>query len=151
MANNPAPQYDVDSGLGQLDVNDNGNTVTIEGAGQGVAVIQAQCVTDCAAVTSRVLKIESGTTGDISGITVEDGDPSGGNGGGILDCGDMTLTDSTVSHNIATDSGGGIELSEGGTATLTDDTVSDNSQTTEGDFGGGGVADVGACAVGGWF
>ena len=131
------PAYSVESTNGQLDVNDNGNTVTIDGAGQGSTVIEAQCTGVACTVSTRVLKIESGTTADISGVTVEDGDPSGGNGAGILECGIMTLTDSTVTDNTASDSGGGVEVSNGGSATLDDDTVSDNSA---GDEGGGGVA-----------
>ena len=133
----PASTYSVESTNGQLDVNDNGNTVTIDGADQSTTVIQAQCTGVGCDVTTRVLKIESGTTADISDVTVEDGDPSGGNGAGILECGVMTLTDSTVTGNTASDSGGGVEVSNGGSATLDDDTVSDNSA---GDEGGGGVA-----------
>ncbi len=149
VANNPAAQYAVDSGLGQLDVYDDGNTVTIDGAaGQAVDVIQAQCITSCEGISSRVLKVESGTTADISGVTIEDGDPSGGVGGGILDCGTMTWTDSTVTDNTAIESGGGIELSSGGSATLVGSTVSNNTQTdSEEGSGGGGIYLVGESDV----
>jgi hypothetical protein len=136
-----ASAYSVESTNGQLDINDHGNTVTIDGAGQSTAVIQAQCTGSCTGgVTSRVIKVESGTTADISGVTVEDGDPAGGNGGGILECGTMTLTDSTVTDNTALYSGGGIELSSSAVATLTGDTISDNTQTdSDGGSGGGGI------------
>ena len=98
-------------------MNDNGHSVTIVGAGQAVATIQG-------GATFRVLKVESGTNAIISGLTFTGG--NGNNGGGILDCGDLTLTDSTVTGNTAASSGGGIELSSEGSATLNNDTISDN-------------------------
>ena len=82
VANDPAAAYSVESANGQLDINDNGNTVTIDGAGQSTAVIQAQCNTTDCTVDSRVIKVESGTTADISGITVEDGIPPGATAAG---------------------------------------------------------------------
>ncbi len=136
--------YAVDSDPGQLDVSSNGNTIDITGADQSTIIIQAQCIPpeeETCEVSSRVLKVENGTTAQISGVTMEDGNPSGGNGGGILNCGNLLLTDSTVTHNTANDSGGGIEQSSGGTSTLTGVTVNDNT-VVDGE-GGGGVDLVG--------
>ena len=144
--------YNVDSANGQLDVNDNTHTVTIDGGGQSTTILKATCSSPSCSITTRVLKVETGTTADISGVTVQDGNPSGGNGGGILDCGTMTLTDSTVSGNNATTSGGGIELSSGGSATLNSDTISDNTTTTTSPLdqvdGGGGIFVAGSISTG---
>ena len=149
----PAGQfYNVDSANGQLDVNDNTHTVTVNGGGQSDTILQASCSSPSCSITTRVLKVETGTTADISAVTVQDGNPSGGNGGGILDCGTMTLTDSTVSDNNATTSGGGIELSSGGSATLNNDTISHNTTTTTSTLdqvdGGGGIFIAGSISTG---
>ncbi len=69
VANNAAAQYAVDNTFGQLDVNDNGNTVTIVGAGQSTTIIAAAGES----ATTRVLKVESGTIADVSGVTIEGG------------------------------------------------------------------------------
>ena len=79
---NPDHIYQVLSANGQLDVNDDTHTVTINGAGASASILQAQCTGGGCTVTTRVLKVETGTTGNISDITVEDGNPSGGVGGG---------------------------------------------------------------------
>ena len=144
--------YNVDSANGQLDVNDNTHTVTINGGGQSTTILQATCSTPSCSITTRPLKVETGTTADISGVTVQDGNPSGGNGGGILDCGTMTLTDSTVTGNNAATSGGGIELSSGGSATLNNDTISDNTTTSTSPLsqvdGGAGIFVAGSISTG---
>jgi hypothetical protein len=58
---------------------------------------------------------------------------SAGAGGGIVNSGTLTLTDSTVSGNTAANYGGGIF--NGGTLTLTHSTVSDNIAN----YDGGGI------------
>ena len=132
----------------QLDVNDDTHTVTINGAGPTASILQAQCTGTCTGFTTRVLKVETGTTADISGVTVEDGDPSGGVGGGILNCGTLVLNDSFVSNNTAADSGGGIEASNGASTTLTSDTINNNTQSLSGEQGGGGIYIVGDATAG---
>jgi hypothetical protein len=143
-----AGTYAVDATIGQLLVNSDGdgNTISIIGADQSTVIIQAnQCaeleVGDCS--DTRVLKVETGTTAAISGVTIEGGDRD--NGGGILNCGTLLLTDSTVTGNTATTSGGGIEQSSGGGSTLTGDTVSNN--IVQDGNGGGGIDDIGDAAV----
>jgi hypothetical protein len=99
----PTSACSVESTTGQLDVNDNGNTATIAGAGQGSTLIQARCTGIGCAVSRRVLKIESGTTADISDVKVRTGIPPKATAGGILERGVMTLTDSTVTDTTVTD------------------------------------------------
>jgi hypothetical protein len=123
---NALPAYYIESQNGQLEFG-GGATVTLEGAGQADTTIQATCTEDDTSCPGdlRVMKVDTGTTADVSGVTIEDG--SKDNGGGILDCGTLNLSSSTVTNNTASVSGGGLELSSGGSATLDDDTVSDNS------------------------
>ncbi len=142
------PVLSVNGANDQLDVNDNTHTVTIDGAGATASILQAGCSGTCTTTTTRVLKVETGTTAVITGVTIEDGNPGGGNGGGILNCGTLTLTDSFVSNNTATISGGGIESSTGGSTTLTSDTINNNSQTLATQPGGGGIYVVGEASQG---
>ena len=121
--------YPILSTAGQLDVIDSG-TVTITGTtGQSSTILQMQG----APVTNRVLHVASGTTADITGVTVEDGVSTGSpGGGGILNAGTLNLSNSTVTLNSAT-SGGGVYL-DGTSATLTGDTITANTACC----GGGG-------------
>jgi hypothetical protein len=105
---------------------------------------------------SLVFAVNSGASGDLSGLTITKGYSF--YGGGLLNSGTLALSNCTVSGNSAF-AGGGL-LNFYGTATLTDCTVSGNSATTGGglfnalgslsmsnstisnnsaDFGGGGV------------
>ena len=82
---------------------------------------------------SQVFKIDSGATVTISGLTIENGKNIGdGFGGGIVNHGMLSLTDSTISGNSSSILGGGIYNE--GTLTLTNCTVSGNSS-----FDGGGI------------
>ena len=134
VANNPSSShiYQVINSNGSLLLNDAGHTITINGAGQTLAILQVQN----GPITNRVLTVDAGTTAVISGITAEDGAVTGavpaGAGGGILNDGNLTLSDSTVTADTA-DEGGGIYL-EGGSATLTNVAADDN---TAGSTGGG--------------
>jgi hypothetical protein len=73
-----------------------------------------------------VLKVESGVTTAISGLTISGGHTEA-SGGRIDNLGTMTLTDCTISGN-AVSGGGGGGVSPGGAATvaITDCSVSDN-------------------------
>ena len=68
-----------------------------------------------------------GSTVNISGVTIENGNASSSEGGGLENGGTLTLTNSTVSGNSATYDGGGIY--NYGTLILTNSTVSGNSAT----------------------
>ena len=105
-----------------------GKSLTLNGSGSGDTIIQA--ATSSGAATSRVLNITGGTVA-ISGVTVQNGNPPAGSGGGIRNSGTLTLTNSTVSGNSSTSSSsGGIYNSPSGTLTLTDSTISGNTAST---------------------
>jgi len=102
--------------LGQLSITDD---VTVTGLGADVLTIDAQG-------GSRVLSIINADA-DISGLTLTGGNAS--YGGGIASyAGDLTLTAVTISGNTATSDGGGVRhrgfLS--GNLSITDSTISDN-------------------------
>ena len=138
---------------GDLDITDD---LTINGAGQITTIIDGNA-------TDRVFHVLSSGTVEINGVIIQNGNVSGGFpvglGGGIFnDGGTLTLTDSTISDNTATNAGGifnyggtltlnsstvsdnmasngaGFSLSRGSTVTLTNSTVSGNTAET---FGGG--------------
>ena len=99
--------------------------------------------------TSRVFSVNSGANLTINGVTITKGNGAGGigngSGGGIFNDagGTLTLTNSTVSGNTASASGGGI-AAFGGTMTLTNSTVSGNTAT---DSAGGGIYAYGATST----
>ena len=132
VTNNPSAShiYSLSNANGSL-VLSSGHIITINGAGATVAILQMQG----APITNGVLQVDTGTTADISGVTVEDGDATTGpGGGGILNDGILNLSSSTVTSNSAANSGGGVYL-ESGAATLTGDTIGPNNSAGS----GGGV------------
>ena len=83
--------------------------------------------------THRAFWVSETVTAELRGVTVTNGSVGVYNlGGGILNEGTLTLTDSTVSLNIA-GGGGGISNSVDGTLTVTNSTVSLNTAR----YGGG--------------
>ncbi len=90
---------------------------------------------------STVLEITVGASVDIVGLTIENGAATGSAGGGIVNLGTLTLTNSTITGNTAAQGqGGGIANS--GTLTLVNSTVSDNTAPN-----GGGIANTGTMTV----
>jgi hypothetical protein len=90
---------------------------------------------------SRVIRVASGATVSMSGMTL-----TGGNrdtGGGIYNQGTLTLTNMTITGNTATQVGGGISAASGSSLTLVNSTVSDNTSTLE----GGGIFTAGSLTV----
>jgi predicted outer membrane repeat protein len=93
--------------------------------------------------SGSVVTVEEGVSAAIAGLTITggSGSPEPINifiaGGGIANYGSLTLTDSTVSGNTASDFGGGIfndgEIGNGGALTINDSAISCN----EAAFGGG--------------
>lgn len=126
-----------DVGLtGDLDIT---SDLTIQGAGAGTTIVDANGI-------DRVFHVRAGADVGISGLTitggVAQGDPSsllGWSGGGIVNNGELVLTDCVVTGNAATEpadksgDGGGISNGEG-KLTLLRTTLSNN--TCE-DTGGG--------------
>lgn len=63
-------------------------------------------------------------------------------GGGIFNAGALTLINSTISGNVATNEGGGIFSSDTGTLTVTNSTIVDNAASDGGGIRSGGAAEV---------
>ena len=88
---------------------------------------------------ATVLVVHSSSKVTISGITIADG-TSAGSAGGIVNNGNLVVTDSTVAHNSALADGGGIWNS--GTLVVHDSTFLDNNG-----WDGGGIANYGGLTV----
>jgi CSLREA domain-containing protein len=121
--------------------------LTINGPGANTLRIQR----DSAGGTPnfRPFTINSGTTVTISGLTIANGSFVGtiGGGGGVLNSGTLTLTNSTVSGNRADVPGynpdcGGGGIFNSGTLTLTNSMVSGNTADLH-TGGGGGIFNSG--------
>jgi CSLREA domain-containing protein len=118
--------------------------VTIRHSGGGSTIVDAKGL-------DRVFEVNSGGGITISGITIQGGHavgPAGpvstGTGGGILvSAGVLSVSNSTVAHNIADSYGGGIETRQGATANLVNTTVSGNQAL----YDGGGVDTSGGTAT----
>src|SRR5215468_12321324 len=94
------------------------HSVTINGPGAGNLAVNGNA-------NSRVFEnFASDVT--ISGFTITNGSAFGGaNGGGILNHGELTLSESSVSNSHTSHaSGGGIFVDGGGTLTVTNGTIS---------------------------
>jgi hypothetical protein len=107
--------------------------LTITGPGAGVITVSGNH-------SSRVFNIAATFTVEISGLTIADGRVTGtaANGGGIFNAGKLTLTDSTVSSNYASDiasHANGSGIFNAGTLMVTNSTVSGNVGSPC--FGGG--------------
>jgi uncharacterized repeat protein (TIGR01451 family) len=112
---------DEDAGLtGDLDIRDD---VTIRGAGARGTVI----VGGAGSVSDRVFDVLSADVSlDLSGVTLRDGFARDSQGGGIRSVGSLTLTDTTLSGNAATDRGGGIYQRSSGLLSAARITISGN-------------------------
>ena len=107
-----------------------GVTLAITGSGASATAVSG-------AGTNQVFDIAAGTTVTISDLTIEHGNAPE-YGGGILNYGTMTVTDSTLSGNTA-DFGGGILNWYGATTTVTDSTFAGNSAINASQGNGGGI------------
>jgi len=118
---------------GQLSLTDTTGTTTIDGSGASVTVYGTN--------STRVLTVGAGVSAEISGLTITGGhavyngsDYDTGNGGGIYNFGDLTVSGSIFTNNNAYHEGGGIYNAEGAHLTVTGDT---NFSRNSADFGGG--------------
>ncbi|MGB4990292.1 MAG: choice-of-anchor Q domain-containing protein, partial [Pyrinomonadaceae bacterium] len=107
--------------------------LTIQGPGANFLAVSGNAA-------SRVFVINLGQTAGISGLTItggnatDSGDDLRRSGGGIFSQGNLNLSDSVVTGNIAEALGGGIALIEAGVTTnITNSVISNNS----GPIGGG--------------
>ena len=144
----------------------------LKGVGAGTTTIDGSGLSTPLAVSgnnaSRVFQVDSGVAAVFNDLTIENGNSGSNSGGGILNNGTLTLTNSTVTGNSAAGAGGGgIEnflgtmtvtntvitgnstgLIDGGmenfgTLTMTNTTVSNNSTP----FAGGGLGNYGNATV----
>ena len=119
----------------------------IDGPTVGVAISGNNAV--------EVFKIDSGVNAPLSGLTITDGDEPGaaGEGGGLNNEGTTTLTNCTITGNIAGDHGGGLYNGGKATLTLTDCTVNSNYASVGGGLDNNGNGTPGLtltdCTVGG--
>ncbi len=86
----------------------------------------------------EVFQVNSGTTASLSALTVTAG--SATNGGGINNAGSLTVTDSTVASNNASNSGGGIN--NAGALTINNGTITGNGASN-----GAGINNSGKLTV----
>jgi len=85
-----------------------GQTIDIVGAGSASTIIDAN-------QSDGVIYVAPTRTANISGVTIRNGYPTVGSGGGVFNYGALTITDSTIENNTGY-YGGGIH--NGGTNTI---------------------------------
>lgn len=126
-----------DPGDNHLDV---GGNVTIKAIGDERAVIDASGLSN----PDIVLHIYDDANVNLENLTITGGIAEGDDdiegfqsGGGIVitETSNVTITDSSISGNSATDAGGGIFAGEETTVTVIDSEISNN----QADIGGGGI------------
>lgn len=119
-----------------------GKNLTISGAGAATTIIQAAGTQ--AAATTRVVDVTSGTV-SLSGVTIRNGNPVSGPGGGINNAGILTLNNTVITGNTvgSGNNGGGINNTGTGTLHITNSTISANTTT----LNGGGINSTGTLSV----
>jgi fibronectin-binding autotransporter adhesin len=120
----------------QFDSSLNGQTITLSGSAlpgisQNVTItgLGASNLAISGNKQSEVFAVASGATVSISGLTIENGNAASGVGGGIENVGTLTVNDSTLSGNSASEGGG---IYNDGTLTVSDSTFADNSASEAG-------------------
>jgi len=102
--------------------------LTIAGPGAGMLTVRNGAGPG---VNFRIFEVASGVTAAISGLTISDGKLTGGNGGGgILNIGNLTLSNSIVNGNLTQFRSGGIH--NAGNLTVTNSTITENFAAEEG-------------------
>ena len=116
---------------GDLDITDTSGRLRIMGAGSAQTVINANNL-------DRVFHILDNVVLEVIDVTVTGGlVEGGGNGGGILNSGQLLVSGSSITRNTTGGDGGGIHSDSAGQLTLTASTVSNNAAQ----FGGGVYSD----------
>ncbi|WP_420642599.1 CSLREA domain-containing protein [Candidatus Leptofilum sp.] len=128
----PAGSYALSSGLGEISL---AKTITLTGQG---ADATSTIIDGNNAI--RLFNISSGTV-TFSNLTLQNGAPASGNGGGILANGfsNVTLNDAILRDNVTVGNGGGIFLSGGILNILNGSQVLSNTATTSSNASGGGI------------
>jgi Tol biopolymer transport system component len=101
--------------------------ITIKGNG-------ASIVRDLAAPPFRIFYVDASGILHLDNVTISNGSLDEGSGGGIYNLGSLTITNSTISNNLALDTGGGVYNM--GTLVINNSDIVDNYTAY---FGGGGV------------
>jgi Right handed beta helix region len=131
----------------QLDMSNVKGTQTIIGPAAGVTIN--------AAGNSRVFEVHAGVTASISALTITGGGGTADRGGGLLNFGNLTLTNCTVTGNTASRNSSGLLGNGGGvanygTVTLADCKISGNTAANNGGaLFNNGTATLTDCGVGG--
>ena len=140
-------QIDLGTALPAID-----HDVNINGPGVGTLAVQRS--TAPATPDFRIFQINTGKTVAIDALTIANGKLSANSeaGGGLLNLGTLTLTNSTVSGNQINNStsfqwGGGIYNTLDGTLTIINSTVSGNSVTGPDARGGGIFSNSGTVTI----
>jgi hypothetical protein len=123
----------IDLTAGPIELSRTSGTTRITGPAAGVTVN--------AGGLSRVLRIDTGVTATISGVTIAGGSTLY-SGGGIYNWGTVTLSNCTIAGNSA-GNGGGVENRVGATMTMTNCTISGNSTPRL----GGGILNFGTLTM----
>ena len=117
--------------------------LTLTGAGKDSTIVQAAASPGDA--SQRVFLISDASTSvDLSDLTIRHG--KGFGGGGILNFGSLTLTNTDVTANIA-EIGGGIWNRQKATLTMTNSSVTANTASREASANGGGINNFGGTLV----
>ncbi|MEZ6143565.1 MAG: choice-of-anchor Q domain-containing protein [Zavarzinella sp.] len=98
------------------------NLTTINGPTNGVTISGNNAV--------RVLTVNISVHAALNNLTIANGNSGSNAGGGILNDGRLTISNSTVSNNSTTNFGGGIR--NGGTLTISNSTLSGNRSNNDG-------------------
>ncbi len=131
----------INLALGQLVLSNTAAVTIYDGPGQGPVTVSG-------GGKNRVFEVSAGATASISGLSITGGGGTADRGGGLLNLGNVTLTNCTISGNTARESssefpGNGGGLANYGTATLNYDTLSGNSAS----YNGGGLANYGTATL----
>ncbi len=150
LANNPVIQFNLPTGSqtitltgGALDIT---SPVTINGPGAGALTINGSNQ-DRVFVIGTIFTQNLGLAVSIGGLTIADGNQ--GYGGGLLNFGTLTVSNTTFANNTAASSGGG-GLYNDGVLNLSNSTFTANTVTSGGAGGGlenngSGTATVSNC------
>ncbi len=112
--------------------------LTIKGPGANLLTVQR----GAAAANFRIFNVSGNFIATISGLTIANGNVSGGSfGGGIYNNATLSITNAAISGNAADFGGGGIR--NGGTLTITNSAISGNSAN----LGGAGITNSGTVSI----
>ncbi|MBV8359677.1 MAG: hypothetical protein JO189_17330, partial [Deltaproteobacteria bacterium] len=162
---NPASGQDNTAAYGDLDITDRGHTVTIQGKGAGVSIVNGNNI-------DRVFQVLGGANAAFKNLTIEGGnaqdDGTAGTlpgttvskGGGVLvqDGGHVTFSQVSVQGNQAVGgngrngtagapNGGSSQVGEGGGLFLSSGTVVLTDSEVSGNRAGGGTGGIGSNRV----